>query len=81
MCLSVDIVANAKHNCNMKKIKSVQEMIAEMLDAGFKQIEIARLAGTSPEQVSRMKTGQKPEYELGKRIELVYLSHIRHSAA
>ena len=61
----------------MTEIKSVQEMIEELLAEGVKQIEIARLADTSPEQISRMKGGQKPDYELGKRIEIVYLEHRR----
>lgn len=65
----------------MTEIKPVDEMISELLAEGVKQVDIARLAGTSPEQISRLKNGQRPTYELGKRIEAVYLSHIDSSAA
>lgn len=65
----------------MTTTKTLSEMILEMLGHGVKQVEIARLAGTSPEQISRIKTGQKSDYELGKRIEAVYLAHKKKSAA
>jgi len=65
----------------MNDIKTVQQMINEMLSEDVKQAEIARLSKTSPEQISRLKNGQKPTYDLGKRIEAVYLNHFDSKAA
>lgn len=66
---------------SMDDTKTLQQMILEMLDHGVKQVTIAQLARTSPEQISRIKNGQKSEYDLGKRIEAVYLDHIEDSVA
>lgn len=61
--------------------KTLQEMVVELLGSGMTQKQLADMAATNQPQIARIKRGQNSEYDLGKRIEAVYLSHIDSSAA
>lgn len=63
------------------EMKTLQEMVVVLLQSGMTQKQLADLAKTNQPQIARIKRGQNSDYELGKRIEAVYLSHIDSSAA
>lgn len=54
-------------------MKSVQQMIAELLAMGITQDEIAKAAKVHQASISRISRGkQSPDYEVGKLIESFY---------
>ena len=63
------------------KTKTLQEMVIELLNSGLTQYVLADLAKTNQPQIARIKKGQKSDYELGKRIEAVYLARVKRTAA
>lgn len=61
--------------------KSLQEMVTELLESGMTQPQLADMVGTNQPQISRIKHGQNSEYDLGKRVEAVYIDRIINAAA
>ena len=54
-------------------MKSVREMIAELMAMGITQEEIAKVAHVHQASISRIARGkQSPDYEVGKLIESFY---------
>lgn len=54
-------------------MKSVQEMLAELMAMGIAQDEIAKAANVHQSSISRIARGkQSPDYEVGKLIESFY---------
>lgn len=56
-------------------------MIGELLAGGMTEQSIATAVDTSQPTIHRAKNGSNCKYEIGKKIELLYLSHINHREA
>jgi predicted transcriptional regulator len=58
----------------------VQEMVKILLEEGYRQVDLAIEVNTTQATVNRIFHGSMPSYELGKRIENLYLKdHKRQS--
>lgn len=57
-------------------LMEIQEMI-KFLRKDMSQQEIAQKIGSSQAQVQRFERGQVPNYDLGKRIESLYVKRIQ----
>jgi len=64
-------------------MKTIQEMIVEILSSGMTEAELARLSNTTQPSIHRMKKGETkdPGYTTGKAIESIFLSLNDKSAA
>lgn len=58
-------------------MKTVKEMVDELIQSGLSQPRIAELSETSQATISRIiHNKQKPSFDIGRRIESVYSDRI-----
>jgi len=65
-------------------MKSIQEMVSEILDSGYTEGELAKLVNTTQPSINRLKKGITPDpgYAVGRAIESVHESiSLGHSVA
>lgn len=63
-------------------MKTIQEMLNELLDSGWSQSALARELVTNQPTIHRLAVnGKEPSYALGKRIENFYSGAIAQKAA
>lgn len=56
---------------------TLRQMIEKMKERGFSQVEIAKLAGTSPQMIHLVANGRTPRYDIGKGIEQAHKRAMR----
>ena len=49
-------------------------MVGFLISKGFSEAKIAKIVNASQPTINRIKNGSRTNYDLGKRIELLYLS-------
>ena len=63
-------------------MKTVKDMIIDILDSGMKEDELAKLVGTTQPSINRMRRGVTVDtsYTMGKAFESIYIERTGMSA-
>lgn len=56
-----------------ENVVTVQTMVLELLDSGMSEGQLANKVDSNQPTIHRIKNGSKTNYELGKKIEALYL--------
>lgn len=63
-------------------MQTIQQMLVELIDSGWSQSSLARHLDTNQPTIHRLAViGKEPGYQLGKRIEELYVEELQKKAA
>ena len=63
-----------KNELSRGEVMQPVDMVGFLISKGYSEVKIAKVVGTSQPTIHRIKCGSGTTYEIGKRIESMYLT-------